>query len=52
MLGKKLEEARLFNQQFKDDTSRVYAGMRRVLANDKERESLQNMWTLGNGMSK
>ncbi|PFX21126.1 hypothetical protein AWC38_SpisGene14404 [Stylophora pistillata] len=34
--GNKLEEARLINQQFKDDTSRVYAGMRRVLANDQE----------------
>ncbi|PFX31281.1 Polycomb protein Scm [Stylophora pistillata] len=36
--GNKLEEARLINQQFKDDTSRVYAGMRRVLANDQESE--------------
>ena len=38
MRGKKLEEAGQINDQFKDDTSRVYAGMRRVLANDKERK--------------
>ena len=43
VLGKKLEEASLINQQFKDGANRVYAGMRIVLANDEESERPRNV---------
>ena len=32
---KKNEEARVLNQQFKDDAGRVYANMRKMLAKDE-----------------
>ena len=35
---KKNEEARVINQQFKDDPGQVYANMREMLANNEECE--------------
>ena len=48
--GKRQEEARMINWQFKVDASRVYADMREALAKDKESDRPKYTGTRKNGM--